>query len=221
MENKWLMDLMLLISVIYFNLFPRFNFLGQSDLIQKFKCTMAPSLWYSCSRWSLNSLAKLASLYFGAIVHLNFWIKSDWPRKLNLGHQLIYVALINSIESIYHFFAIPRCIYASINYNGVTLNITDSRYSAESHMYCSAQPSVFSHILLNDVVNTFLFFRNEINCLLCDVVVTAYFLLFSDQKEWPTAWRWCNIVDDLISTFGAALKCSNAIPSIDTDIFPP
>ena len=28
-------------------------------------------------------------------------------------------------------------------------------------------------------------------------------------------------VDELISACGAALKCSNAIPSIDTDLFPP
>ena len=28
-------------------------------------------------------------------------------------------------------------------------------------------------------------------------------------------------VDELISDFGAALKCSNAIPSIDTYLFPP
>ena len=34
-------------------------------------------------------------------------------------------------------------------------NETDIRYSAESNIYCSEQPSVFSHIVVNDVVNTF------------------------------------------------------------------
>ena len=49
-------------------------------------------------------------------------------------------------------------------------------------MYCSAQPSVFSHIVLNDVVNPFLFLINDINRLLCDVVVVASCLLSSDKK---------------------------------------
>ena len=55
--------------------------------------------------------------------------------------------------------------------------------SSEAHMYCSAQPSVFSHIVLNDVVNTCLFLRNYINRLLCAVVVADYCLLLSDKKE--------------------------------------
>ena len=50
-------------------------------------------------------------------------------------------------------------------------------------MYCSAQPSVFSHILLNDVVNTCLFFIDDINSLLFAVVVAAYCLLSSEKKE--------------------------------------
>ena len=50
-------------------------------------------------------------------------------------------------------------------------------------MYCSAQPSVFPHIVLNDVVNTCLFLRNDINNLLCAVVVAAYCLLSSDKKS--------------------------------------
>ena len=32
---------------------------------------------------------------------------------------------------------------------------TDISYSAEAHLYCSAQTSVFSHIVLNSDVNTF------------------------------------------------------------------
>ena len=50
-------------------------------------------------------------------------------------------------------------------------------------MYCSAQPSVFSQIVLNGVVNTFLYLRNEINRLMCAVVVAASCLLLSDKKN--------------------------------------
>ena len=50
-------------------------------------------------------------------------------------------------------------------------------------MYCSAQPSVFSHIVLNDVFNTFLLFSNDINRLLCAVVVAASCLLSSDKNS--------------------------------------
>ena len=34
-------------------------------------------------------------------------------------------------------------------------NETCIRYSAEAHLYCLAQPSVFSHIVINNFVNTF------------------------------------------------------------------
>ena len=50
-------------------------------------------------------------------------------------------------------------------------------------MYCSAQPSVFYHIVLNDVFNTFSFLNNDINRLLCAVVVAASCLLSSDKKS--------------------------------------
>ena len=49
-------------------------------------------------------------------------------------------------------------------------------------MYCSAQPSVFSHIVLNDVVNT-LFLSDDINRFLCAVVVAESCLLSSDKKS--------------------------------------
>ena len=42
---------------------------------------------------------------------------------------------------------------------------------------------MFSHIVLNDVVNTCLFFSNGINRLLCAVVVDASCLLSSDKKS--------------------------------------
>ena len=58
----------------------------------------------------------------GASVRLHLWIKSDISRKLNSGNQLIYVALINSIECIYKLFSMPRCTYPPINYDGVTLH---------------------------------------------------------------------------------------------------
>ena len=54
-------------------------------------------------------------------------------------------------------------------------------------MYCSAQPSLFSHILLNDVVITFFSLRNEIKRLLISVVVAASCLLSLDLKELNTA----------------------------------
>ena len=49
-------------------------------------------------------------------------------------------------------------------------------------MYFSAQPSVFSHIVLNDVVNTCLFLSNDINRFLCAVVVAESCLISSDKK---------------------------------------
>ena len=87
-------------------------------------------------------------------------------------------------------------------------------------MYCLAQPSVLSHIVLNDVVNNFFSLINEIKRSMCAVVVTAYYFLSSYKKEWNTAWRWRDGVVELISAFDNALKISNAITSIDTDIFP-
>ena len=53
-------------------------------------------------------------------------------------------------------------------------------------MYCSTQQSVFFHILLNDIFNTFLSFSNEIERFLFAVVVAASCLLSSDQKELNT-----------------------------------
>ena len=50
-------------------------------------------------------------------------------------------------------------------------------------MYCSAQPSVFSHIVLNDVVNAFFYLSNEIKYLLCVVLVVASCLISSDKKK--------------------------------------
>ena len=97
--------------------------------------------------------------------------------------------------------------------------ITHIRYSAEAHLYWSTQPSVFSHIVLNDDANNFLYFNSWIKHLLCEVVVAEYFLLSYDKKEWNTAWYGHDFVDEFIPGLVNVLKCSSAIPSIDTDIF--
>ena len=49
-------------------------------------------------------------------------------------------------------------------------------------MYCSAQPLVFSDIVINDDVNNFLSLNNEAKRLLYEVVVAASYLLSSDKK---------------------------------------
>ena len=50
-------------------------------------------------------------------------------------------------------------------------------------MYCLAQPSVFSYILINDVVINFLSLINKIKYLIYAVVVEAFCLLSSDKKS--------------------------------------
>ena len=57
---------------------------------------------------------------------------------------------------------------------------TDIRYSAEAHIYCSAQPSVFSHIVLNV---DFFFQNSSIKQFLCAVVVAESCLLSSEKNE--------------------------------------
>ena len=80
---------------------------------------------------------------------------------------------------------------------------------------------MFSYIVLNDVFNTCWFLSNDINRLLCAVVVAASCLVSSNKKERNTAFRGRESVDELISAYGAALKSSNVIPFIDRDLFPP
>ena len=60
---------------------------------------------------------------------------------------------------------------------------TDIRYSAEAHTYCSAQPSVFSHIELNVYVSTFGYSNSSIKCFLCAAVVAVSYLLSYDKKN--------------------------------------
>ena len=60
--------------------------------------------------------------FLGASVHLNLGINFFEPSSLTFCiNWYIYIALINGIESINHFFVMPRCTYDSINYNWVTL----------------------------------------------------------------------------------------------------
>ena len=51
------------------------------------------------------------------------------------------------------------------------------------------------------------------------VLVAESYLLSSDKKEWNTEWGSCDSVFGLISVFGTALKSSNEITSIETDLF--
>ena len=62
----------------------------------------------------------------------------------------------------------------------------DIIYSVVAHIYCSAQPSVSSHIysMLTSVVFVF---DNSIKQLLCAVVVVASCFLSSYKKEWNNA----------------------------------
>ena len=69
-----------------------------------------------------NSLDKLTSSFwlpvYICICESNLFDPGSWTVDIN---WYIYIALINSIESIYQFFAMPRCTYPSINYDVVTL----------------------------------------------------------------------------------------------------
>ena len=50
-------------------------------------------------------------------------------------------------------------------------------------MYCLAQTSLFSHIVLKYVVNIFFSLSNEINRLLCALVVSESCLLLSEKNS--------------------------------------
>ena len=54
-------------------------------------------------------------------IHYTLWIKCFWSWKLKIRHQLIYIVLVNGIDTIDHLFAMTRCTYTSINYNWVKL----------------------------------------------------------------------------------------------------
>ena len=92
------------------------------------------------------------------------------------------------------------------------------RYSAEAYIYCSVQPSVFSYILLNVEVSFFLKQTNQTFAVYSSNV--SIFFLSPDKKERNTVCCGHVFVDEFISVCGNALKGSNVIPSIDTDLFP-
>ena len=58
----------------------------------------------------------------------------------------------------------------------------DIRYSEEAHIYCSAQPTLFPHIVLNDYIINLFIFNSSIKRFLCAVVVVASFLLLSKKN---------------------------------------
>ena len=60
---------------------------------------------------------------------------------------------------------------------------TDTRYSGESHLYCSSQPSVFPNVVLNVDIIFLCLKKKSIKQLLCAVVVAASCLLSSDKNE--------------------------------------
>ena len=57
-----------------------------------------------------------------------------------------------------------------------------NKYNSVSHMYWSAHPSVFSHLLILFVIKTFLFCNSSTIGLLCSDAVAEYFLISSDKK---------------------------------------
>ena len=56
---------------------------------------------------------------------------------------------------------------------------------------------------------------------MCAVVAAAYCLLSSNKKGLNNACCGHGFVDEFIYVCGNALKYSNVISSIDTDLFPP
>ena len=111
---------------------------------------------------------------------------------------------------------IPRSIITEKSCNNI-----DIRYNAVAHLYCSAQPYVFYHILIIVFCIMLRFFNNSMMRLMCAVVVTEYCLMSSDNNEWNTECRAraCGVVTNYV--FVGALKCSNEISSIDTDRLAP
>ena len=66
----------------------------------------------------------------------------------------------------------PICL-SDFSYDSILEEIDQQEKIDFEREIDGAQPSVFSHISLNDVVNTCLFLSNDINRLLCAVVVAA------------------------------------------------
>ena len=100
--------------------------------------TWSNTQFVRCSfvRWCWNFLAKITS-YFWLLVFICIWGSNMFdPGSLTVDINW-YIALINSIDSIYNLFDMPRCTYASINYNGVTLrhNIVQHKHHCFTIFY--------------------------------------------------------------------------------------
>ena len=99
-------------------------------------------------------------------------------------------------------------------------NNTDNKNRAVLHLQCSAQPSIFFHLLLTPSPKH-LFFHNSIIFLICAAAVAESFFLLLDINEWNTSFcvqLWKEIEDFYCYV---ALKCSKLTPSVDTDLLPP
>ena len=59
----------------------------------------------------------------------------------------------------------------------------DNKYSAVAQQYYSAQPSLFSHIVLMSANNIVLFCNRSIICLLCSDVVAESCLVSTDKNN--------------------------------------
>ena len=129
------------------------------------------------------SLAKL-TFYFWLPVWL-FICESNLfdPGSLNSGNKLIYIALINIIESIYNLFAMPRCTYSSINYNEVTLQHNWHKVHFRGTYVLFGTTIIVIPYCTQWCCQWFLSLRNEIKSLLCAVVLALYCLLLSDKKS--------------------------------------
>ena len=92
--------------------------------------------------------------------------------------------------------------------------MNDLRYIADAYIYCSEQPSVFTHIVLNDDVNIYFSFNSSIKFVLFEVVVVESFLISADKKDWHNEWCGNYFMDAFISVLGNVIKYYNVIPSI-------
>ena len=65
----------------------------------------------------------------------------------------------------------------------------DNKYNSFAHIYCSAHPSIFSHIVLLLVCKIFFCCNSCNRCLLCAAVVAAYFYYYpADTNETLMSW---------------------------------
>ena len=90
-----------------------------------------------------------------------------------------------------------------------------------AHYWCSAQPSLFYHILINFEEIMFHCFNNSMISLMCMTVVAESCLLLSEKNDWKISWHMRDSGVDTIPFYVVALKCSNSTPRIDKNLFSP